>query len=105
MQVGVGPTGRDGAHQIDGARLALAWIGRPVSCADMGKALATQALSGLGAQLGSIAQDVAQNVGGLVGLRMTGNASASGLITIDSRDVNATSFTMTSNETCGLALF
>jgi hypothetical protein len=89
----------------DGARLALAWTGRPVSCADVGKELATQALSGLGPQLGAIAQDVAQNVGGLVGLHVAGNAFAAGLITIDSRDVNATSFTMTSNETCGLALF
>ena len=89
----------------DGARLALAWTGRPVTCAEMGKKLATQALSGLGAQLGAIAQDLAENVGGLVGLRVTGNAVASGLITIDSRDLDATSMTMTSNETCGLALF
>lgn len=85
----------------DGARLALAWTARPVTCADVGKELATQALGGLGAQLGALAQDV----GGVVGLRVTGVAQASGLMTIDSRDVSATSFTMTANETCGLALF
>jgi hypothetical protein len=85
----------------DGARLTLAWIAKPVSCAEMGKQLATQALGGLGTQLGALAQDV----GGVVGLRVTGNAAASGLITLDSRDVSTTSFGMTSNETCGLALF
>ena len=85
----------------DGARLALACNARPISCTQMGKDLATQALGGLGAQLGSLAQDL----GGVVGLRVTGEAQASGLMTLDSRDVSATSFTMTANETCGLALF
>ncbi|HEY2516604.1 MAG TPA: hypothetical protein VGI39_37295 [Polyangiaceae bacterium] len=85
----------------DGARLALAWSTRPVPCTEVGKQLATQALGALGAQLGQLAV----NAGGLAGLRVTGNALASGLITLDSRDVSAASFTMTGNETCGLALF
>jgi hypothetical protein len=85
----------------DGARLALAWTGRPATCEEVGKELAAEALGGLGTQLGALAKDV----GGIVGLRVTGNAQASGLITLDSRDVNAASFTMTSNETCGLAFF
>jgi hypothetical protein len=85
----------------DGARMTLAWTAKPVPCAEMGKQLATQALGGVGTQLGALAQ----GVGGIVGLRVTGNAAASGLITLDSRDVSATSFGMTSNETCGLALF
>ncbi len=85
----------------DGARLALAWTARPVPCTEVGKQLAAEALGGLGEQLGAIAGDL----GGLVGLRVNGNAQASGLITLDSRDVSATSFTMTSNETCGLAFF
>jgi hypothetical protein len=85
----------------DGARLALAWTAHPVPCASVGKQLATQALGGIGEQLGALAE----GVGGIVGLRVAGEATASGLITLDSRDVNATSFTMTANETCGLALF
>ncbi|MGO8995991.1 MAG: hypothetical protein ACLQVI_21970 [Polyangiaceae bacterium] len=85
----------------DGLRLSLSWTARPVSCVDLGKQMATQALGGLGAQLGALAQEV----GGVVGLRVTGNAAASGLVTLDSRDVSATSFTMTSNETCGVAFF
>jgi hypothetical protein len=85
----------------DGARLALAWTAHPIPCASVGKQLATQALGGIGEQLGAIAE----GVGGIVGVRVAGEATASGLITIDSRDVNATSFTMTANETCGLALF
>jgi hypothetical protein len=85
----------------DGVRLTLAWTARPETCAEMGKQLAAQALGGLGKQLGTLAQ----GLGGVVGLRVTGNAVASGLITLDSRDVSATSFGMTSNETCGLALF
>jgi hypothetical protein len=85
----------------DGVRLALAWTGRPVPCAEVGKSLAGQALGDLGAQVGAMAEQL----GGLVGLRVNGDAAASGLITLDSRDVSATSFTMTSNETCGLALF
>jgi hypothetical protein len=85
----------------DGARLALAWTARPVPCATVGKELAAQALGGIGVQLGKLAEDM----GGVVGLRIGGEASASGLITLDSRDVSATNFTMTANETCGLALF
>jgi hypothetical protein len=85
----------------DGGRLALAWTARPVPCAELGKELAAQALGGLGSQLEAIAQDA----GGIVGLRVAGEARASGLITLDSRDVSATNFTMTANETCGLALF
>jgi hypothetical protein len=85
----------------DGARLNLGWTARPIPCAEVGKQLATQALGGLGQQLGALAQDV----GGIVGLRVTGDAQASGLITLDTRDASATSFGMTTNETCGLALF
>jgi hypothetical protein len=85
----------------DGARVALAWTGRPTSCEEVGRTLAAQALGGLGAQIGALVKDV----GGIVGLRVTGDAQASGLITLDSRDVSAASFTMTSNETCGLAFF
>jgi hypothetical protein len=85
----------------DGARLALAWTATPVPCIEVGKQLAAQALGQLGAQLGAIAADV----GGAIGMRVTGATLASGLITLDSRDVNATAFTVTANETCGLALF
>jgi hypothetical protein len=85
----------------DGARLALAWNARPVPCTEMGKKMAAQALGRPGTQL----EAIAEGVGGAVGLRLAGEAQASGLITLDSRDVSATSFTMTANETCGLALF
>ena len=85
----------------DGARLALSWSTRPMPCTEVGKQLATQALGALGAQLGQLAV----NAGGLAGLRITGDALASGLITLDSRDVSTASFTMTGNQTCGLALF
>ena len=86
----------------DGARLALAWTAKPVPCAEVGKQLATQALGRLGAPARGARRP---ERGGIAGLRVTGEAVASGLITLDSRDVSATSFTMTSNETCGLALF
>jgi hypothetical protein len=82
----------------DGARLALAWAAPPVSCEELGKKFAAQAL---GAQLGALAAQIS----GSMGLKMTGEAVASGLITLDSRDVSGGSATMTSNETCGIALF
>ncbi len=85
----------------DGIRLALAWRSTPVSCAQIGKQMATQALGQLGGQLGSLVTDL----GGAIGVRVAGEASASGLITLDSRDVSAASFTLTANDTCGLALF
>jgi hypothetical protein len=85
----------------DGIRLALAWRSTPVSCAEIGKQMATQALGQLGGQLGSIVGDL----GGAIGVHVAGEAAASGLITLDSRDVNAASFTLTTNDTCGLALF
>jgi hypothetical protein len=85
----------------DGLRLALAWRSTPVSCAQIGKEMATQALGQLGGQLGSIVGDL----GGAIGVHVAGEAAASGLITLDSRDVSAASFTLTTNDTCGLALF
>jgi hypothetical protein len=77
----------------DGARLSLAWAARPIACNEMGKQMAAQALGGLGTQL----EAMAEGVGGIVGLRLAGEAQASGLITLDSRDVSASSFTMTAN--------
>jgi hypothetical protein len=85
----------------DGARLALAWKSQGVPCSEIGKQMAAEALGQLGSQLGAIAGDV----GNVIGLRVAGEASASGLITLDSRDLAATSFTMTSNQTCGIDLF
>jgi len=86
----------------DGVRLALAWRSTPVACADLARQMAAKGGGPLGgAGLGTIAQ----NLGQLIGVRVSGDASASGLITLDSRDVNAASFTMTANDTCGLALF
>jgi hypothetical protein len=92
-----------GTMQIfdDGARLALAWKSQGIPCSEIGKEMATQALGQLGTQLGAIAGDL----GNVIGLRVAGDASASGLVTIDSRNLASTSFTMTSNQTCGVALF
>jgi hypothetical protein len=67
----------------------------------LAKQLATQSFGPLGNEIGSLAEQIT----GALGVRMTGEAVASGLITLDSRDVGATSTTMTTNETCGLALF
>jgi hypothetical protein len=85
----------------DGARLALAWKSQGVPCSEIGKQMAAEALGPLGSQLGAIAGDV----GNVIGLRVSGEASASGLITLDSRDLAATSFAMTRNQTCGVDLF
>jgi hypothetical protein len=85
----------------DGARLALAWKSQGVPCSEIGKQMAAEALGPLGSQLGAIAGDV----GNVIGLRVAGEASASGLITLDSRDLAATSFAMTRNQTCGVDLF
>jgi hypothetical protein len=85
----------------DGARLALAWRTTPIPCASLAKQMAAQALGPLGSELGALAD----TVGGAVGFKVTGDAVASGLVTIDSRDVAATTTTMTTNETCGMALF
>jgi hypothetical protein len=86
----------------DGVRLALAWRSTPVACADLAREMAAQETGPLGGPgLGTLAQ----NLGEAVGIRVAGEATASGLITLDSRDANAASFTMTTNQTCGLALF
>jgi hypothetical protein len=85
----------------DGARMALAWRSSPIPCATLAKQFAAQSFGPLGAQLGSLADQI----GGVLGVKVTGEAMAAGLITLDSRDVAATSTTMTTNETCGLALF
>ena len=63
----------------------------------MAKQMAARALG----QLGAIAGDVVD----LVGFRVTGEAHASGLVTLDTRDASPASLTMTSNDTCGLSLF
>jgi hypothetical protein len=73
-----------------------------VACADLAREMAAQETGPLGGPgLGTLAQ----NLGEAVGIRVAGEATASGLITLDSRDANAASFTMTTNQTCGLALF
>jgi hypothetical protein len=81
----------------DGVRLALAWTAHPIPCSQMAKQIAARALGPLGA--------IAGDVGDLVGFRVTGEARASGLMTFDTRDANPASSTLTSNDTCGLALF
>jgi hypothetical protein len=90
----------------DGARMALAWRAAPIPCAVLVKELTAQTLtSALGAGLGGELGKLADQVGGQLGVKVTGDAAASGLITLDSRDTAAAAVSMTSNQTCGLGLF
>ena len=67
----------------DGARLALAWRTQPIACQALAKDLATSAFGDAGGALA----DMANALGAQVGVKLAGNASAAGLITLDSRDV------------------
>jgi hypothetical protein len=87
----------------DGARIALAWKTTPIPCATLAQQMAAQSpLGDVGAQLGALAQSIGSSLGVA---RITGDARASGQIAIDSRNLGDAHVTITSSETCDIALF
>jgi hypothetical protein len=82
----------------DGTRLSLAWRAQPLKCEALAQNAAKEALGDFGAQLSEFAK-------GLGVAKVTGEAHVSGFLTIDSRNLNDVSVTMTAKESCGIAIF
>jgi hypothetical protein len=87
----------------DGARVALAWKTAPIACSVLARQLAGQSPLGpaggdMAARLGTLAEDL-----GLA--RVTGEAHAAGLITLDTRNVEGSQVTVTQKSTCGVTIF
>ncbi len=102
----------------DGARLALAWKSTPIPCASLAAQLAGQTpLGALGAELASELGAGQLGVGAAAGVnalaqglglpraKVTGEAHAAGLVTVDTRNLAETTVSMTSSDTCGLTIF
>lgn len=81
----------------DGARLALAWNAQTLKCEEIAQNAARDALGEFGAQLSAFAK-------GLGVAKVTGEARFSGLITVDTRNLNDVSVSITAKDTCGIAV-
>jgi hypothetical protein len=99
LQVGPFEASVTGTMQVfeDGARLALSWRAQPLKCEQIAENAAKEALGDLGASLNALGKQLGV-------AKVTGEARASGLLTVDSRNLNDVSFTITANDTCGIAI-
>jgi hypothetical protein len=93
----------------DGARVSLAWKTAPIACAVLARQVAAQSAASAGLPLPPGSAEIAARLGTLaedLGLaRVTGEAHAAGLITVDTRNVEGSQVTVTQKSTCGVTIF
>ena len=93
----------------DGARVALAWKTAPIACAALARQVAAQSAASVGLPVPPGSAEIAARLGTLaedLGLaRVTGEAHAAGLITVDTRNVEGSQVTVTQKSTCGVTIF